>query len=239
MRVRGGCQRGREKVINISSNSSLNKIAGATSHTGRRAVIKQKKRCREIFLLSPFQSKLNSYIGLNSRCCLFSHKQLHFLHVHYFPYLLLHSVISIALSRSLPVPLCPFSSFHNIRTLTISVFHFLLPLFWPLCLFFSFRSYPLVIPRIWLNPLRFLPRARRDATQLSLLMNPVTHIRMLSSISSEDGYKFLFPKHQQTQFYHWRVTFAVCLNQISSFLVKQQEEENSEYLCTLNLHYDW
>lgn len=49
MRVRGGCQRGREKVINISSNSSLNKIAGATSHTGRHAVIKQKKRCREIF----------------------------------------------------------------------------------------------------------------------------------------------------------------------------------------------
>lgn len=56
MRVRGGCQRGREKVINISSNSSLNKIAGATSHTGRRAVIKQKKKKkkmqRDVFTLS-------------------------------------------------------------------------------------------------------------------------------------------------------------------------------------------
>lgn len=158
----------REKVINISSNSSLNKIAGTTSHTGRRAVIKSKKRCGDFFLLSLSQSKLNSYIDLNSRdlqMLLFSHKQLNSLHVHCSLHLVLHSVISTSLS--LPVPLCPASSFHNISTLTISVFHFLLPLFWPLCLFFSFRSYPLVIPRIWLNLLRFLPHARRDATQLS------------------------------------------------------------------------
>ncbi len=112
-----------------------------------------------------------------SRCCLFSHKQLNFSHVHFSLYLFLFSDPSPFLS----VPLCPSSFFNNISTSSISVFHFLLPLSWPLCLFFSFRSYPLVIPRIWRNPLQILPRARRrrDTTQLSLLMNPVTHIRML------------------------------------------------------------
>ncbi len=92
-----GCQRGREgerKVINISSNSSLNKIAGATSYAGRRAVIKSKKKKMEGYFFT-----FSLYLFLFS-----DH------------------------SRFISVPLCP-SSFNNISTSSISVFHFLLPLF--------------------------------------------------------------------------------------------------------------